>query len=86
MLLPLIQKILSVIILNRVSKPAMKRLSKGQNAYQLGRDTSEQALAVKLLHEKAVVTGDVPVHTKLIDIFEAFDNVYRNSKKCVNVS
>ena len=29
--------------------------------------------------EKALVTDDVTLHSKLIDMFEAFDNVCRNS-------
>ena len=34
-----------------------------------------------MLYEKTLVTDDVPVHTKLIDMSKVLDIVYRNSLK-----
>ena len=81
MLLPSIVKINAVIILSRVFKAARERIPKGKIAYQPGRGTYEQSLAVKILYKKAIVTEVVPICTKLIDIFRAIDNVCRNLPK-----
>ena len=87
MLLPFIRKIIHLKILNRVSKAARKRLPKGQSAFQPGRAASEQVLAVKMLHEKALVTSDVPVQTKLIDMSKTCDivcgNLVKQKCKCI---
>ena len=87
MLLPLIRKITAVIILNRVSEAAMKRLPKKQTAYQPQRGTTEKVLAVEILYEKLLVTEDVHVPTKLIDMsIHLTLCVETCSKKNVNIS
>ena len=48
-----------------------------QDAYQRGRGTAEQALALKLLIDKAITTKDNNLHILLIDMSKAFDTVNR---------
>ena len=59
----------------------MKLIPKRQSAYQHGRVTSEQILAVKMLCEKALVTVDVPVYNKLNDFSKVFGNVCQHCLK-----
>ena len=81
MLTLLIRKIIAILISNRVFKSAMKRKPLARSAYQPGRDFSGKVLAVKMLYEKALMTVDAPVHTKLIDMSRAFDNLCENLLK-----
>ena len=61
----------------------MKRLEtkipKSQAAYQQGRGTTEQVLALKLLIEKAITSSDYNVYLLLLDMSKAFDTVNRKT-------
>ena len=53
------------------------RIPKSQAAYQRGRGTTEQALALKLLIDKAITSSDYDVFILLLDMSKAFDTVNR---------
>ena len=53
------------------------RIPKSQAAYQRGRGTTEQALALKLLIDKAITSNDYDVFILLLDMSKAFDTVNR---------
>ena len=54
-----------------------ERIPKTQAAYQRGRSTTEQVLALKLLIEKALTSTDYDIFILLLDMSKAFDTVNR---------
>ena len=52
-------------------------IPKEQSAYQAGRSTTEQGLAIKILIEKAINASDFKAYLALFDMSKAFDNVDR---------
>ena len=77
MLISILRKTLTIALINRTWERIEKILPKDQAAYQPGRSTTEQVLAVKLLCEKAINTTDYTVYLALFDMSKAFDNVDR---------
>ena len=63
--------------MNRIWARLEKEIPKEQAAYQGGRSTSEQVLALKLIIEKAITHTDLQIHIKLLDMSKAFDTVNR---------
>ena len=53
------------------------RIPKTQAAYQRGRSTTEQVLALKILIEKAITSTDYNLYILLLDMSKAFDTVNR---------
>ena len=76
-LLSILRKILTISLLNRIWERLEKEITKEQAAYQGGRSTSEQVLALKLIVEKAITHTDLQIHIKLLDMSKAFDTVNR---------
>ena len=64
-------------MLERIWKRVKIHIPKEQSAYQPGRGTTEQLLAVKILCEKAITTSNFPLYLQLIDMSKAFDTVNR---------
>ena len=54
-------------------------MPKTQAAYQKGRSTTEQVLALKILIEKALISQDYDVYILLLDMSKAFDTVNRRT-------
>ena len=59
-----------------------KKIPKDQSAYQAGRSSTEQVLAIKLLLEKAINASEYVVYLALFDMSKAFDNVDREKLFC----
>ena len=76
-LLSICRKILTIIMLNRIWDRIEKQIPKEQSAYQPGRGTTEQVLAVKILCDKAITTTDFKIYLQLIAMSKAFDTVNR---------
>ena len=56
-----------------------ERVPKSQAAYQKGRGTTEQVLALKILIDKAITSTDYSLYILLLDMSKAFDTVNRES-------
>ena len=54
-----------------------ERVPKSQAAYQKGRGTTEQVLALKILIDKAITSTDYDLYILLLDMSKAFDTVNR---------
>ena len=54
-----------------------ERVPKSQAAYQKGRGTTEQVLALKILIDKALTSTDYDLYILLLDMSKAFDTVNR---------
>ena len=65
------------ILLKRIWDPLADKIPEEQAAYQPGRSTSEQVLAVKILAEKCIVSNDHKLFLALFDMSKAFDSVNR---------
>ena len=76
-LLSILRKILTISLLDRTWKRLETKIPKTQAAYQRGRGTTEQVLALKLLIEKALTSSDYDVYILLLDMSKAFDTVNR---------
>ena len=76
-LLSILRKILTIALLDRTWKRLETKIPKSQAAYQRGRGTTEQVLALKLLIEKAIISSDYDVYILLLDMSKAFDTVNR---------
>ena len=77
MLLSVLRKILTICIIQRTWTRMKERIPHEQAAYQGGRSTTEQVLAVKLLAEKAINSSDYTIFLSLFDMSKAFDTVNR---------
>ena len=76
-LLSILRKILTIALLERTWNRLEHKIPKSQAAYQKGRGTTEQVLALKLLIEKAITSSDYNVYILLLDMSKAFDTVNR---------
>ena len=76
-LLSILRKILTISLLDRTWDRLATRIPKSQAAYQRGRGTTEQVLALKLLIDKAITSSDYDVFILLLDMSKAFDTVNR---------
>ena len=76
-LLSILRKILTVALLHRIWTRLASKIPKTQGAYQPGRGTAEQVLALKILIDKALTTKDYDLYILLIDMSKAFDTVDR---------
>ena len=76
-LLSIIRKILTICMLDRIWNRLATLIPKSQAAYQGGRGTTEQVLALKLMVEKALTTNDFELYIILLDMSKAFDTVNR---------
>ena len=76
-MLSILRKILTIALLDRTWKRLETKIPKSQAAYQRGRGTTEQVLALKLLIEKAIISSDYNVYILLLDMSKAFDTVNR---------
>ena len=76
-LLSILRKILTISLLDRTWNRLAERIPKTQAAYQRGRGTTEQVLALKLLIEKAIISSDLDIYILLLDMSKAFDTVNR---------
>lgn len=64
-------------MIRRCWKKLQTRIPLEQAAYQPGRSTTEQVLAVKLLAEKAITSQNYEIYILLLDMSKAFDTVNR---------
>ena len=78
-LLSILRKILTIALLDRTWQRMEKKIPKSQAAYQRGRGTTEQVLALKILIEKAIISTDYDLHILLLDMSKAFDTVNRKT-------
>ena len=76
-LLSILRKILTIALLNRIWDRLSCKIPKSQAAYQKGRGTTEQVLALKILIDKALISSDYNLYLLLIDMSKAFDTVNR---------
>jgi len=76
-LLSILRKLLTICMLNRIWDRLETQIPKEQAAYQGGRSTTEQVLALKLLTEKAILDSDYNIYITLLDMSKAFDTVNR---------
>ena len=76
-MLSILRKILTIAMLDRTWKRLEEKIPKSQAAYQRGRGTTEQVLALKILIEKAITSCDYDLHILLLDMSKAFDTVRR---------
>ena len=72
-LLSILRKLLTIALLQRIWDRLSVKIPKAQAAYQTGRGTTEQVLALKLLIEKAITTTDYDLYILLLDMSRAFD-------------
>ena len=78
-LLSILRKILTICMLDRIWKRVAPLIPKSQAAYQPGRGTTEQVLALKILIEKALTSSDYDLYILLLDMSKAFDTVNRKT-------
>ena len=78
-LLSIPRKILTIALLDRAWNHMATRIPKSQAAYQRGRGTTEQVLALKILIENAITSCDYDLHIMLLDMSKAFDTVNRKT-------
>ena len=78
-LLSILRKILTIALLNRIWDRLATRIPKSQAAYQRGRSTTEQVLALKILIDKALISNDYDIYILLLDMSKAFDTVNRRT-------
>ena len=78
-LLSILRKILTIAILQRTWDRLANKIPKSQAAYQKGRGTTEQVLALKILIDKAITSNDYNLHILLLDMSKAFDTVNRKT-------
>ena len=76
-LLSILRKILTIALLNRIWNRLETKIPKSQAAYQKGRGTTEQVLALKLLIDKALTSTEYDIYIILLDMSKAFDTVDR---------
>ena len=76
-LLSILRKILTIALLNRIWDRLSCKIPKSQAAYQKGRGTTEQVLALKILIDKALISSDYNLYLLLRDMSKAFDTVNR---------
>lgn len=76
-LLSVLRKILAICLIRRTWEKLSSRIPLEQAAYQPGRSTTEQVLAVKLLAEKAIISQNYEIYLLLLDMSKAFDTVNR---------
>ena len=76
-LLSILRKLLTIALLQRTWDRMSSRIPKTQAAYQKGRSTTEQVLALKILIEKAITSTDYNLYILLLDMSKAFDTVNR---------
>ena len=77
MLLSVLRKIMTICIIGRIWDRLKTRIPSEQAAYQGGRSTTEQVLAIKLLVEKSINSCDYKVFLSIFDMSKAFDTVNR---------
>ena len=65
-LLSILRKILTIAMLDRIWDRIATRISKSQAAYQHGRSTTEQVLALKLMVERALTSSDINIYIILL--------------------
>ena len=73
----ILRKNLTIALFNRIWDRLATKIPKTQAAYQKGRSTTEQVLALKILIEKALTSIDYNVYLLLLDMSKAFDTVNR---------
>ena len=78
-LLSILRKILTIAILQRTWDRLANKIPKSQAAYQKGRGTTEQVMALKILIDKAITSNDYNLHILLLDMSKAFDTVNRKT-------
>ena len=78
-LLSILRKILTIALLDRIWDRLETKIPKSQAAYQKGRGTTEQVLALKLLIDKAITSNDYNIFILLLDMSKAFDTVNRKT-------
>ena len=78
-LLSVLRKILTIALLERTWKRLEQKIPKSQAAYQRGRGTTEQVLALKLLIDKAITSQNYDLYILLLDMSKAFDTVNRKT-------
>ena len=78
MLLSILRKTLTITLISRIWHKISKELPKEQAAYQPGRSTTEHVLAIKIMCEKVINSGDFKAYLALFNMTKAFDNVERD--------
>ena len=78
-MLSILRKILTIALLDRIWDRLATKIPKSQAAYQEGRGTAEQVLALKLLIDKAITSSEYNIFILLLDMSKAFDTVNRKT-------
>ena len=76
-LLSILRKILTIAMLDRTWNRLKDEIPKSQAAYQRGRGTTEQVLALRMIIDKALTSQDLDIYILLLDMSKAFDTVNR---------
>ena len=76
-LLSILRKVLAICLIQRCWDTLSTEIPLDQSAYQVGRSTTEQVAAVKLLAEKAISSSDYEIYILMLDMSKAFDTVNR---------
>ena len=77
-MLPVISKIFSRMIIDRIKKEVDRKLGKGQAGLRTGRGETEQIFILRTILEK-VNEWRAPIYTHFVDYEKAFDSVHRES-------
>ena len=78
-LLSILRKILTIALLERIWDRLATKIPKSQAAYQEGRGTAEQVLALKIMIDKAITSCEYNIFILLLDMSKAFDTVNRKT-------
>jgi hypothetical protein len=76
-LLSVLRKLLAICLIKRCWNRLSTQIPLSQAAYQVGRSTTEQVFAVKLLAEKAITSSHYNIYILMLDMSKAFDTVNR---------
>jgi len=77
-LIPIVTKIMSKIIINRIAKEVDKRLRDEQAGFRAGRGTTEQIFILRNILEQCA-EWNAKLYTLFIDFEKAFDSVHRET-------
>ena len=67
------RKISTICLIDRTWDRLKQRIPPDQAAYQPGRGTTGQVIAIKILAEKAIISQDYNICLLLLDVSKAFD-------------
>ena len=77
--MPTVRKIFAICVIERTWGTLKHHIPKDQAAYQKGRNTTKQAMCLKLLIEKAIISENYNLIVMMIYMSKAFDTVNRKT-------